>query len=597
MAEKKVVRSIRLSETVSPFGPGSLVDILGESFMSVTGDEWPPAKLRSSVSCDRLAATLQVDEFWAAPSTGDPESPKTPGLEFTRFPSWLFCQDCRRMTQWRKGMERGASPVCPHCDGRLVPMRFVTVCADKSHADDVPWVEWVHRPRQDGCNARDRLKFQPTDGSGEGLSSLEILCEACGTHRSLGDLRKDTLQREGFSCRGKQPWQYEWGNCGSPLEVLQRGATSLHFGEFVSAIDIPEVESRAAQIEAAIRKHPFHAAIVAGAGDELADRMVGQLADVFAVPRDEIERVLSGMLGEAPPLTIAKQSLYADEYEAFIAAMNDAAPGQDFVTRISHFDRTPGTPSATIAQYLSDVIIVDRLREVRASLGFRRYKPESDLVRSVPKNPYERSWYPAVEGYGEGVFIKFDATRVDAWAQTASISDRVDQLAENQASSMLGLRLHPTTPQYVLLHSFAHALMHELAFRSGYSAPSLKERIYCEADADYAIFIYTTSTDIEGTLGGLARQGEHPHLAQAVARSLEQVSWCANDPVCVESEPQSIDGLNLAACHACMLAPETSCEGFNLLLDRALLIGAESIPGYFEEVIDAVTRASIDPRH
>jgi hypothetical protein len=40
---------------------------------------------------------------------------------------------------------------------------------------------------------------------------------------------------------------------------------------------------------------------------------------------------------------------------------------------------------------------------------------------------------------------------------------------------------------------------------------------------------------------------------------------------------------NLAACHACVLAPETSCQHFNSLLDRALLVGAPDNPelGYF----------------
>jgi len=31
--------------------------------------------------------------------------------------------------------------------------------------------------------------------------------------------------------------------------------------------------------------------------------------------------------------------------------------------------------------------------------------------------------------------------------------------------------------------------------------------------------------------------------------------------------------LNQAACHSCLLVPETACELFNLLLDRATLVG------------------------
>ena len=586
MADRKTVRTIRLSETVSPFGPGALVDILGESFMAVTGDEWPPTTIRSSVACDRLAAKLGVDDFWAAPTSADPEAPKTPGLEFVRFPAWLFCQDCRRMVHWRRKMEKGARPACPECEGRLVPMRFVTVCKNKSHADDVPWHEWAHRGSESGCDTRDRLRFQPSKGAKEGLSSLEVFCEACKTRRSLGELRSDVLKKDGFKCHGTQPWEHEWGTCESPLEVLQRGATSLHFGESVSAIDIPEVTGRSAELQETVRQHPLYGAIKTSATPEVLVSMVtDELASLGVAAADDIRHAIAEMLGTVTTLKDAKQLLLSEEFEAFVAAIQDAAPTQDFVTRAHHLEAGSGATSAAVAELLSDVVVVDRLREVRAAVGFRRYTPDADLVRSVPAKPYERSWYPAVEGYGEGVFIRFDSARVDEWAKTASVAQRIAEVTAHQAGSMLGSRLHESSPQYVMLHSFAHALMRELAFRSGYSAPSLHERIYCEATGDYAVFIYTTSTDIEGTLGGLARQGENPHLGAAVVRALEQVLWCANGPVCSESEPQSIDGLNLAACHACMLAPETSCEGFNLLLDRALLVGTDDVPGFFSEVV------------
>lgn len=46
-------------------------------------------------------------------------------------------------------------------------------------------------------------------------------------------------------------------------------------------------------------------------------------------------------------------------------------------------------------------------------------------------------------------------------------------------------------------------------------------------------------------------------------------------------------GINLAACHACVLLPETSCEHNNGLLDRALLIGTPENPaiGFFSEAL------------
>jgi hypothetical protein len=40
---------------------------------------------------------------------------------------------------------------------------------------------------------------------------------------------------------------------------------------------------------------------------------------------------------------------------------------------------------------------------------------------------------------------------------------------------------------------------------------------------------------------------------------------------------------NLAACHGCVLLPETSCEEGNRLLDRAMLIGTieDTKDGFF----------------
>jgi hypothetical protein len=51
----------------------------------------------------------------------------------------------------------------------------------------------------------------------------------------------------------------------------------------------------------------------------------------------------------------------------------------------------------------------------------------------------------------------------------------------------------------------------------------------------------------------------------------------------MESEASGTDGLNLAACYACVMVPEVSCETNNAFLDRALLIGTPDAPevGYF----------------
>lgn len=97
------------------------------------------------------------------------------------------------------------------------------------------------------------------------------------------------------------------------------------------------------------------------------------------------------------------------------------------------------------------------------------------------------------------------------------------------------------------------------------------------------IFIYTTGGDSEGTLGGLVRQGYADCLPGILKRALDSARFCANDPVCSFSEGQGIEALNYAACHTCVLLPETSCELSNILLDRTVVVGNmdESIKGFF----------------
>jgi hypothetical protein len=132
--------------------------------------------------------------------------------------------------------------------------------------------------------------------------------------------------------------------------------------------------------------------------------------------------------------------------------------------------------------------------------------------------------------------------------------------------------------RYMLLHSFAHTLMRQLAIECGYNAASLKERIYSkpvddESGSQAGLLIYTAAPDSEGTLGGLVSLGEPAILGHHISQALEQVRLCASDPLCAEHDP--LDGtatLHWAACHACLFSPETSCERGNRYLDRALLI-------------------------
>lgn len=582
-----------VAKLIAPFGPGAVLDILGESFITLTGETWPKRSLLRPIDCLRLSSRLGVQRFYGPPVVDDVESSNALGVTVARFPSWLFCQTCRRMMRWTRKNETGTAPVCPSDSGRLVPMRFVAVCRDHSHATDIPWSEWLHRgPGSDNeCKDAANLRFRPIDGGSPGLSGLEVVCDACRSRRTLGDLRSDVFAREGLTCRGTQPWEYDWRDCDSPLEVLQRGATSFHYAETEAAIDIPDVSASVLDADDRIAMHPLFLGLKETLDQPFAASLAEQIGRGLDVAPDMVfalARRLRDGVDEAPPVRCA---ILGEEFAAFEAAERDAADENDFKTRSVAFALNADDPiERSLAGLIDSVILVDRVREVRACLGFKRYRPDSDRVAAVVDHGTEASWLPAYEGFGEGIFLRFRAAAIDSWVAQSEVDARGSLLAEKVAESRFALRLHPFSPQYVALHSFAHALLREFAFTSGYAAASLRERIYCESSGDYGTFIYTTSSDEEGTLGGLVREGELDRLGSTLARAAEQLSWCSNDPVCGEAQPQNLDGLNLAACHACLLASETSCDGFNLLLDRVLLVGSNDglVPGLLAPLIQAV---------
>jgi hypothetical protein len=79
------------------------------------------------------------------------------------------------------------------------------------------------------------------------------------------------------------------------------------------------------------------------------------------------------------------------------------------------------------------------------------------------------------------------------------------------------------------------------------------------------ILIHTDAGDSEGTLGGFVALACTERVGAVVFRALSRAVWCSADPICSEHlEGQGSRVANLAACQACILLPEISCETINL---------------------------------
>jgi hypothetical protein len=195
--------------------------------------------------------------------------------------------------------------------------------------------------------------------------------------------------------------------------------------------------------------------------------------------------------------------------------------------------------------------------------------------------------------------MSLDERRLAQWEAQDRIRERAQELERRRQASFLAARFPPVTGRFVLLHTLAHLLIRQLAFECGYASASLRERVYSrtaeEGEPQSGILIYTAAGDTEGTLGGLARQGEPPRLARTLLNALQSAVWCSSDPLCRESKGQGFGSLNLAACHACTLISETSCVNANALLDRTMVLGTPEVAdGYFSEPLGRALAASAD---
>ena len=127
---------------------------------------------------------------------------------------------------------------------------------------------------------------------------------------------------------------------------------------------------------------------------------------------------------------------------------------------------------------------------------------------------------------------------------------------------------------FTVLHTLSHMVIREFSSMSGFSLGSVRERIYLDViDEEDRVqhcgfLIYTSGASSDGTLGGLVQQGSSiERIENIFNRALEGLMMCSNDPICIEHEPM-FEEPNGAACHSCVLLPETSCEFHNHMLDR-----------------------------
>lgn len=609
------IRTIRKNQAISPFGLGGIFDFQGESFVHMDIERWPP---NPTIHLKRLEQVLRVDHFRAPPVADQPhKAPDYKKVLFKRFPAWHFCplSKCRRMSRlnWQDE-ERGEAPKCSACNkGTLVPMRFVSIC-EAGHLDDVDWHWWVHAGKKGvNCPTKNKLKFVSKPSRGTGLGALFIHCEGCGREKSLEGLtRKGVMSSIGVKCRGRHPWTRRSVECDKVPQIVQRGASNAYFPVPASALDIPLVDAADQTLtDDNIRANKtfenlkmLYESIDNGANireNPPVMMFVTKVANEVGCSEDDVIRVLTES-DEADAEEVApkydEQKILKEEWAALTGNPKKTANfSKADIYRTGDEVDNVGVAEKSVLDMVCQLSAINRVREVRALRGFERLVPAGDSV--VECKERSRTWAPALEVFGEGIFLALSESSLAEWenANDAFLSPRIEKSKVAWADSYQKSYLPEPSARFILLHTLSHLLMRQIVFECGYSSSSLRERIYSslpdsELGPMAGILIYTADSDSEGALGGLVDQGRVETFIPNLLNALLSAEWCSNDPICSEIDGQGLAGLNRAACHACSLVTETSCVYSNTLLDRILLLGSRAhqsgFTGFFESVLKAV---------
>jgi uncharacterized protein DUF1998 len=594
------VGKARRSQGVSTFGIGAIVDFTIGSFMPLglyhMEQQWyslpREAKSAATFHEPRLQKLLGVKAFRSLPTPGNGQLSdygdrvmEPWGVPCVRFPSWLECPKCHQLGNIDAPfqLEPSGKVTCLLCKIDVNPVRFVLTCK-RGHIDDFPWIQWAHRDTGVACD-KPALHLR-SRGKSAALGDLYVECH-CRMKQGLAGIFR-TGEMKKFRCRGKRPWLLSWEQCGGDVITLQRGGSNVHFPVTASMLSIPP------------------------ASDSIAKILEHEWDWLSFVPNEMLPSILEGFFKQReiivdPQLAIEwvirRKGIDTEDesnkeqnarYQEFQSLMEECRPIA-IETHRPEFENVPFTPAETHLPWIDLASAVHRLREVRALCGFTRVQPYSLNIEDIPDAVLQKkiaplsagmiNWRPAIEVRGEGIFLRLNDLRVTEWASNPLVINRAERINRIFLDRCNRDNLEPPyqiTPRYLLTHSLAHILIRRMSLDCGYSSASLRERLYV-SDGDgnvpsmAGILIYTASSDSDGSLGGIVSLATPERISSLLERAIQDALWCGNDPVCIETEPQ-INGerLSAAACHNCLLLPETACEKFNRGLDRGMLVGFPS---------------------
>jgi hypothetical protein len=604
MKNKQKYTPVRFSHLMSHAGVGSIVRGSEDKLMVVTDIRYWTDR-NGQVATDvipyvtRVTMALNIDkELRMPPSAKELDNGRLDGsyLPAVIFPVFAKCQKCGLLhnNPWRDEDKKLSEKVyCKKCNGILEQVTWCAV-SNKGHLGEVPWHYICHQNSSSDCRVDFESSYMRliTDSNGRQI----VKCDRCGSKNYYENTKINFI----YSIQPwikKAPKLYE----DDVVEILEVNNPAVYLPESVNALVIPPESriSKASIVDKLYNNSKLKREIES---ERSPLRKRGKLKETARELRCSVEEVISALkeIEAGYPYfekNITVGELIEDEYKAFLTPLYDVRDDEDFVVvhKTNEFkelsDNLTSAELNSIIQIIDNHVIATRLREIQVFKGFYRGKQNDEKEVLLPPDIVGKSdWLPAIELFGEGLFFTLNEDIISKWESITSVKKRADEISKRYENSNLSLQNEPNiTPRFILLHTLSHLLIRELESTAGYPAASLKERIYCSKDKKMAgILIYTSIPDIVGSLGGIIESAEPKNFLALLDKAFKHAQWCSLDPVCTEHEGQGPGWLNRAACHACCLIPELSCDHGNVFLDRTFIKGNVSlkIPNFLNFVME-----------
>ncbi len=441
---------------------------------------------------------------------------------------------------------------------RQVPVFLV--CAN-GHLDEIHWDTLVSH--KDGC-VESKIKVQ----IGEVLTSPRATCLACGAQSDKEDLE--------FSCTGNSPWlpKAQHTTCTEMMRIVERTSVSTYYASTKSSIHIP-VDTKFDESFLNWLMQRNFTKLVNTQSIEAVDQLFLLCSQAgFVLSKDSVIEHVEYLQNRENKLDEDEEIwdvgvARSHEFDVFsgrkdYAALQTSKLIEFDILRIEKFQhQLLGAENLIIG-----ITAVHRLTETRVLDGFSRVEPKPLTSREGYKMLWghevkKDSWLPGYRVHGEGILIELNPNL---------IFKRLGKDVIDRDLINLGNPRSPLSSGGVLAHSLAHLFIAALADDCGYQLPSIRDRIYDLPDGRLGFMVYTAEGDSVGTLGGLVAFAQPGKFEPLLDKALETARWCPQDPVCIERVSDDKAGI-LAACHQCLLLPETCCEKFNSWLDRSTIVG------------------------